>query len=152
MQCTKPIAIDIMQHPPSSVANTFPPPSPSVRTSRVASSKIIYASFMDHAPFCKQQHRSFALTLVAIIRDNLSPAFVVTIKCRKTKTGMGDSEAKGHALMAEARAKLQKSTGFLAFFFGCGSSYLSVASIDIFHMTYDSCSRSHCALENHFIA
>jgi hypothetical protein len=32
---------------------------------------------------------------------------------------MGDSEAKGHALIAEAKAKLQKSAGFLSFFFGC---------------------------------
>lgn len=41
------------------------------------------------------------------------------IECLDNKAGMGDSEAKGHALMAEAQAKLQKSTGFLAFIFGC---------------------------------
>ncbi|CAB3359608.1 Hypothetical predicted protein [Cloeon dipterum] len=34
---------------------------------------------------------------------------------------MADSEAKGHALIAEARAKLQKPSGLLSFFFG-GSS------------------------------
>lgn len=96
-------------------------------------------------PLRNQQHRSFAFTLVLPQITRL--LLVVTIQRLDTKTGMVDSEAKGHALMAEAKAKLQKSTGFMAFIFGCGLPYLFVWRQITF--PYDSCSRSQCALEAH---